>query len=103
MTHADFKKAKEKVMFKKKEGVPEGLYMWDSSATLEALAFVICLNGPRMFAYYSIFFLLETHNSNNSYPITTPWIYEMAAMSQELKMRLNAGCLCAGVDMYDYS
>jgi len=23
----DFKKAKEKVMFKKKEGVPEGLYM----------------------------------------------------------------------------
>lgn len=29
--HADFKKAKEKVMFKKKEGVPEGLYMWSSS------------------------------------------------------------------------
>lgn len=28
VTHADFKKAKEKVMFKKKEGVPEGLYMW---------------------------------------------------------------------------
>ena len=28
MTHVDFKKAKEKVMFKKKEGVPEGLYMW---------------------------------------------------------------------------
>ncbi|KAG2541454.1 hypothetical protein PVAP13_9NG710400 [Panicum virgatum] len=27
VTHADFKKAKEKVMFKKKEGVPEGLYM----------------------------------------------------------------------------
>uniref|UniRef100_A0A2P2K5I1 26S protease regulatory complex subunit 4 family protein n=1 Tax=Rhizophora mucronata TaxID=61149 RepID=A0A2P2K5I1_RHIMU len=25
--HVDFKKAKEKVMFKKKEGVPEGLYM----------------------------------------------------------------------------
>jgi len=25
--HADLKKAKEKVMFKKKEGVPEGLYM----------------------------------------------------------------------------
>ncbi|GLT35365.1 hypothetical protein SLA2020_098260 [Shorea laevis] len=25
--HADFKKAKEKVMFKKKEGVPKGLYM----------------------------------------------------------------------------
>ncbi|KAF7119313.1 hypothetical protein RHSIM_Rhsim13G0042200 [Rhododendron simsii] len=25
--HADFKKAKDKVMFKKKEGVPEGLYM----------------------------------------------------------------------------
>ncbi|VVB12685.1 unnamed protein product [Arabis nemorensis] len=25
--HPDFKKAKEKVMFKKKEGVPEGLYM----------------------------------------------------------------------------
>ena len=28
VTHPDFKKAKEKVMFKKKEGVPEGLYMW---------------------------------------------------------------------------
>ncbi|TYG46545.1 hypothetical protein ES288_D11G264400v1 [Gossypium darwinii] len=27
VTHADFQKAKEKVMFKKKEGVPEGLYM----------------------------------------------------------------------------
>ncbi|KAL9272715.1 26S proteasome regulatory subunit 4 homolog A-like protein [Drosera capensis] len=27
VTHNDFKKAKEKVMFKKKEGVPEGLYM----------------------------------------------------------------------------
>ncbi|RWW46152.1 hypothetical protein BHE74_00047938 [Ensete ventricosum] len=27
VTHSDFKKAKEKVMFKKKEGVPEGLYM----------------------------------------------------------------------------
>ncbi|CAN1269921.1 26S proteasome regulatory subunit 4 homolog B [Linum perenne] len=27
VTHADFKKAKEKVMYKKKEGVPEGLYM----------------------------------------------------------------------------
>uniref|UniRef100_A0A6N2KGI7 AAA+ ATPase domain-containing protein n=1 Tax=Salix viminalis TaxID=40686 RepID=A0A6N2KGI7_SALVM len=27
VTHTDFKKAKEKVMFKKKEGVPEGLYM----------------------------------------------------------------------------
>ncbi|XP_058113790.1 26S proteasome regulatory subunit 4 homolog B isoform X2 [Magnolia sinica] len=27
VTHVDFKKAKEKVMFKKKEGVPEGLYM----------------------------------------------------------------------------
>ncbi|KAG6429071.1 hypothetical protein SASPL_107110 [Salvia splendens] len=27
VTHADFKKAKDKVMFKKKEGVPEGLYM----------------------------------------------------------------------------
>ncbi|ESQ54338.1 hypothetical protein EUTSA_v10026925mg, partial [Eutrema salsugineum] len=27
VTHPDFKKAKEKVMFKKKEGVPEGLYM----------------------------------------------------------------------------
>uniref|UniRef100_A0A0D9X381 AAA+ ATPase domain-containing protein n=1 Tax=Leersia perrieri TaxID=77586 RepID=A0A0D9X381_9ORYZ len=27
VTHADFKKAKEKVMFKKKEGVPEGLYI----------------------------------------------------------------------------
>ncbi|CAA2971928.1 26S proteasome regulatory subunit 4 homolog A [Olea europaea subsp. europaea] len=25
--HPDFKKAKDKVMFKKKEGVPEGLYM----------------------------------------------------------------------------
>jgi 26S proteasome regulatory subunit T2 len=24
---ADFRKAKEKVMYKKKEGVPEGLYM----------------------------------------------------------------------------
>ncbi|KAF3635021.1 hypothetical protein FXO38_16225 [Capsicum annuum] len=27
VTQADFKKAKDKVMFKKKEGVPEGLYM----------------------------------------------------------------------------
>ncbi|KAF6169846.1 hypothetical protein GIB67_034238 [Kingdonia uniflora] len=27
VTHIDFKKAKEKVIFKKKEGVPEGLYM----------------------------------------------------------------------------
>lgn len=45
------------------------------------LAFVICLNGPRMFAY-NIFFCLETHNSN-SYPIMTTWIYEMAAMSQD--------------------
>ncbi|KAJ7979491.1 26S proteasome regulatory subunit 4-like [Quillaja saponaria] len=27
VTHADFKEAKEKVMFKKKEGLPEGLYM----------------------------------------------------------------------------
>lgn len=27
VTHADFKKAREKVMYKKKEGIPEGLYM----------------------------------------------------------------------------
>ncbi|KAL4654588.1 hypothetical protein ACB092_01G390600 [Castanea dentata] len=27
VTHADFKIAKERVMYKKKEGVPEGLYM----------------------------------------------------------------------------
>lgn len=27
VTHADFKKAKDKVLFKEKEGVPEGLYM----------------------------------------------------------------------------
>lgn len=27
VTHADFKKAKEKVLYKKKEGVPEGLYL----------------------------------------------------------------------------
>mmetsp|Transcript_385 Transcript_385/g.995 ORF Transcript_385/g.995 Transcript_385/m.995 type:complete len:445 (+) Transcript_385:234-1568(+) len=27
VTHGDFKKAKEKVLYKKKEGVPEGLYM----------------------------------------------------------------------------
>ncbi|CAL9145235.1 unnamed protein product [Musa hybrid cultivar] len=27
LTHADFKKAKEKVTFKKKEGVPKGLHM----------------------------------------------------------------------------
>lgn len=27
VTHVDFKKAKEKVLYKKKEGVPEGLYM----------------------------------------------------------------------------
>ncbi|KAI4340302.1 hypothetical protein MLD38_025152 [Melastoma candidum] len=27
VTNTDFKKAKEKVMFKKKEGIPEGLYM----------------------------------------------------------------------------
>jgi hypothetical protein len=28
VTHADFKKAKEKVMYKKKEGVSDGLYMY---------------------------------------------------------------------------
>lgn len=27
VTHADFKKAREKVLYKKKEGVPEGLYL----------------------------------------------------------------------------
>ena len=27
VTHVDFKKAREKVLYKKKEGVPEGLYM----------------------------------------------------------------------------
>ena len=27
VTHTDFKKAKEKVLYKKKEGVPEGLYL----------------------------------------------------------------------------
>ena len=27
VTQEDFKKAKEKVLYKKKEGVPEGLYM----------------------------------------------------------------------------
>lgn len=27
VTHEDFKKAKEKVLYKKKENVPEGLYM----------------------------------------------------------------------------
>jgi 26S proteasome regulatory subunit T2 len=27
VTHEDFKKAKEKVMYKKKEGVPDGFYM----------------------------------------------------------------------------
>jgi hypothetical protein len=27
VTHADFKKAKEEVVYKKKEGVPAGLYM----------------------------------------------------------------------------
>ena len=27
VTHADFKKAKEKVLYKKKEGVPEGMYL----------------------------------------------------------------------------
>jgi 26S proteasome regulatory subunit T2 len=27
VTQPDFEKAKEKVMYKKKEGVPEGLYM----------------------------------------------------------------------------
>lgn len=27
VTHADFQKAKEKVLYKKKENVPEGLYM----------------------------------------------------------------------------
>jgi 26S proteasome regulatory subunit T2 len=27
VTHSDFKKAKEKIMYKKKEGVPEGLYL----------------------------------------------------------------------------
>jgi 26S proteasome regulatory subunit T2 len=27
ITHGDFTKAKEKVLYKKREGVPEGLYM----------------------------------------------------------------------------
>jgi 26S proteasome regulatory subunit T2 len=27
VTHADFSKAREKVLYKKKEGVPEGLYL----------------------------------------------------------------------------
>lgn len=27
VTHEDFKKAKEKVLYKKKDNVPEGLYM----------------------------------------------------------------------------
>jgi 26S proteasome regulatory subunit T2 len=27
ITHADFKKAKDKVLYKKREGVPEGLYL----------------------------------------------------------------------------
>ena len=27
VTHADFKKAKEKVLYEKKEAVPEGMYM----------------------------------------------------------------------------
>ena len=27
VTHADFKKARDKVLYKKKDGVPEGLYM----------------------------------------------------------------------------
>ena len=27
ITQADFKKAKEKVLYKKKDGVPEGLYL----------------------------------------------------------------------------
>jgi 26S proteasome regulatory subunit T2 len=27
VTHADFKKAKEKVLYRKNEGVPEGLYL----------------------------------------------------------------------------
>lgn len=27
VTHADFRKAREKVLYKKKEGVPEGLYL----------------------------------------------------------------------------
>lgn len=27
VTHEDFKKAKEKVLYKKKDGIPEGLYM----------------------------------------------------------------------------
>ncbi|GKA01394.1 26S proteasome regulatory subunit 4 homolog A, partial [Tanacetum coccineum] len=38
VTHPDFKKAKDKVMFKKKEGVPEGLYMVDGK--LHAAAFL---------------------------------------------------------------
>lgn len=48
VTHTDFKKAKEKVMFKKKEGVPEGLYMWWYHITWEvhsscAFVFLDCL------------------------------------------------------------
>ena len=27
VTHADFKKARDKVLYKKKDGVPDGLYM----------------------------------------------------------------------------
>jgi hypothetical protein len=79
-------------MFKKKEGVPEGLYMWDSSAALKALVrelvFVICLNGPRMFAY-SIFFGWK-HTTQT----TVVWLLlDIWNGSDESKMRLNAGCL----------
>lgn len=41
VTHAHFKKAKEKVMFKKKEGVPEGLYMWRYPYSLPCIYWTI--------------------------------------------------------------
>ncbi|KAK9067506.1 hypothetical protein SSX86_011617 [Deinandra increscens subsp. villosa] len=39
VTHADFKKAKDKVMFKKKEGVPEGLYILPPAADRRTINF----------------------------------------------------------------
>lgn len=51
--HADFKKAKDKVMFKKKEGVPEGLYMW------KILCSTIQFSKPVMYCLFLAIFILN--------------------------------------------
>lgn len=55
VTHPDFKKAKEKVMFKKKEGVPEGLYMWQHLSVLTY--FSICIAHVLVIASFIVTYL----------------------------------------------